>query len=246
MKAIILAAGRGSRLQQFTDDKPKCLNYIGGEPILARQISVLRSCGISDITIVTGYRAGMLRDFGAKTVHNPAWEKTNMLRSLLCAREEFGHTVIVSYSDIVYGREAVDNLIRQENDAVVVYDLDWKELWKARFKDPLEDAESFKIDSDNRIREIGQRAGSIDEIQGQYTGLMRFSPLAFGWIKDFTHRLEERALDRMDMTSLLQRLIKQGHPIYGMAIKGGWCEIDTKTDFELANRLYSKGSIQFV
>jgi len=241
MKAIILAAGRGSRLQGFTEDKPKCLNYLGDKTILERQVSVLRSAEIDNIIIVTGYKAEMLKKFRFKAYTNPRWAKTNVLRSLLSASDEFTEPAIISYSDIFYSRDAVSRLIREDKDAVVVYDLDWKKLWSARFKNPLDDAESFKIGPDNRIIEIGKRVKSMDEIEGQYTGLMRFTPKAFGWIKDFAAKQKDEILDKMDMTLLLGNLITLGHPIYGMAIKGGWCEIDTERDLELANSLIMKG-----
>ncbi|MDD5679948.1 MAG: phosphocholine cytidylyltransferase family protein [Candidatus Omnitrophica bacterium] len=240
MKAIILAAGRGSRLQGFTEDKPKCLNHLGDKTILERQVAVLRSAGIDDIIIVTGYKAEMLKKFGFKTYTNPRWAETNVLRSLLAAAEEFTEPAIVTYSDIFYGRDTVNRLVKENKDAVVVYDLDWRKLWSERFDNPLDDAESFKIGPDNRITEIGKRVKSLDEIEGQYTGLMRFTPTAFGWIKDFAVKQKDDALDRTDMTSLLGSLITSGHPIYGMAIKGGWCEIDTERDLKLANSLYNE------
>jgi len=240
MKAVILAAGRGSRLQSFTEDKPKCLNYLGDKTILERQVSVLRLAVVDEIIIVAGYKAEMLKKFGFKTYTNPRWAKTSVLRSLLCAAEEFTEPVIVSYSDIFYGRDTMSRLLKENKDAVVVYDLDWKKLWTARFKDPLDDAESFKIGPDNRITEKEKRVKYMDEIKGQYTGIMRFTPKAFGWIKDFAVKQKDDVLDKMDMTSLLQNLIALGRPIYGMAIRGGWCEIDTKRDLELANQLYNE------
>lgn len=240
MKGIILAAGRGSRLEGFTEDRPKCLNYLGDKMILERQISVLGSAGVDEIIIVTGYKGEMLKAFASRTYTNARWDKTNVLRSLLCAATEFTEPAIVSYSDIFYSRDTVKKLAKENKDAVVVYDLDWRGLWTRRFSNPLSDAESFKIDPDGRITEIGKRVKSMDEIEGQYTGLMRFTPKAFGWIKDFAEKQKDDALDKMDMTSLFGNLIALGYPVYGMAIKGGWCEIDTKHDLELANQLYNE------
>lgn len=236
MKAIILAAGRGSRLGRLTEDKPKCLNLVGGRSILERQLSILNSCGIKDIVVVSGYKAEMLSKFKVRTLYNPEWGKTNMVKSLLRAGEEFSDTAIVSYSDILYNVDVIRSLLRQKVEATVVYDLEWEKLWKSRFVDPLEDAESFRIGTDNRITEIGQKVDSLGEIQGQYIGLMRFTPLAFSWIEDFTRRQDKSILDGEDMTSLLNRMIQARFPIHGLAIRGNWFEIDSAGDIELANR----------
>lgn len=243
MKAVILAAGRGSRLKGFTEDKPKCLNMIDKSTILECQLTALNKAGIKEIVIVTGYKSEMLADFGCRTVLNNIWDKTNMVVSLLCASEEFNQPVIVSYSDIVYGAGVAAELIRQDKDAVVVYDRAWEFLWRRRFNNPLQDAESFIIDEESRIRDIGRKVDSIDQIQGQYIGLMKFSPQAFQWMKDFTNQQPDSILNKMDMTTLLRLLIEQGKPIYGMAINAGWCEIDTIADLSLANELYRQGEL---
>ena len=64
MKAIILAAGRGSRMGQLTNDKPKCLLMINGKTLIELQITAITNAGIKDIAIVTGYKAEMLKSYG--------------------------------------------------------------------------------------------------------------------------------------------------------------------------------------
>jgi len=60
MRVIILAAGQGTRLRPFTDDRPKCLVELHGRPLLHRQLDVLRAAGLNDIALVGGYRADCL------------------------------------------------------------------------------------------------------------------------------------------------------------------------------------------
>ena len=79
MRAVILAAGRGSRLQAYTERAPKCLAELGGMTLIGRQLATLRDAGITDIVIATGYRGGMLEVPGTRRVHNPRWETTNMV-----------------------------------------------------------------------------------------------------------------------------------------------------------------------
>lgn len=240
MKAIILAAGRGSRLKGFTEDKPKCLNTVANRPLLNYQLSAFNEAGIKDIVLVTGYKNEMLEEFKTRTVHNARWAETNMLFSLLCAAKEFDTPTIVSYSDIIYGKSIISQLMAQEHDITVVYDKDWYRLWQARFANPLDDAESFHIDANERITDIGRKVSDLSEIQGQYIGLMRFSPKGFSWIKEFT---DKNDIQKMDMTTLLRNLIQAGRPVHGMGINGGWCEVDTVNDLQVVQDLFSKGEL---
>ncbi len=241
MKAIILAAGRGSRMKGFTAEQPKCMTEVAGKPILTWVISALEACGVDDIIIVTGYKAEMLSGFGVRTVHNPLWEKTNMVASLLSAIEDTNEPVLVSYSDILYTASTIAPLCQSDQpDIRLLYNTDWRELWEARFEDPTTDAESFKINKNGLIVEIGQAVESLDLIQGQYMGLMYFSSKACNWIKRYT---VDKDLSSLDMTMLIQGLIEKKYPVHGTSVKGGWAEIDTPSDLNVANQLYQKGQL---
>lgn len=237
MRAIILAAGRGSRLKDSTEDKPKGLLPLAGKPLLEWQLAALRGGGVQEVCIVTGYKAEMISPYADKVFHNPDWNKTNMVMSLMCARSVFDTPVVVSYADIVYGKDIVANLVNDNRDIVVAYDIFWRELWEQRFDDPLADAESFRIDSSGKIWEIGESVLNIEDVQGQYMGLLRFSPAALGWLQRFVADYPNKA-QKMDMTTLLRSMIGAGRDVYGSVVRGGWCEIDTPTDHLLAERLY--------
>ena len=92
LKAIILAAGEGNRLRPYTADRPKCMVELGGRSLLEHQVGVLQSQGIKDITIVTGYLSEKITALGYKTVHNPEFNQSNMVYSLMCAKEEMDGT----------------------------------------------------------------------------------------------------------------------------------------------------------
>ncbi|MBF0128245.1 MAG: phosphocholine cytidylyltransferase family protein, partial [Magnetococcales bacterium] len=155
MKAIVLAAGRGSRMGDLTDDRPKCLVELGGRPLLEWQLAALRGAGIREIAIVTGYKSGMLRGRGLTGFHNPRWETTNMVSSLACAGTWLREgPCIVSYSDIFYEASAVSSLMASSAELAVTYDPGWLPLWEKRFGDPLRDAETFRLDGEGRLLEI--------------------------------------------------------------------------------------------
>ena len=112
MKAIILAAGRGSRMKNLTDERPKCMVELHGKSLLEWQLQALREAGVDDIAIVTGYKREMFSQWKLKEFHNPRWAETNMVSSLACAYEWLeAEPCIVSYSDIFYDATAVTSLM---------------------------------------------------------------------------------------------------------------------------------------
>ena len=235
-RALILAAGRGSRMNDLTDDKPKCFNQVGGRTLLEWQVAAIKGGGIDDIYVVTGYKAEMFDSICLKCINNFDWETTNMVSSFLCARSLFSEPLLVSYSDILYNYEIVQALRKSTHGTVISYDIAWRELWEKRFDNPLDDAESFRVEEDGRISEIGRRVNDIKTINGQYMGLMKFDELALAKIASWVVSQGEAAA-KIDMTMMLQGLITEGSSIYGLAVNGNWCEVDSARDLLLAEEL---------
>ena len=241
-KAIILAAGRGSRLGEMTGERPKCMVELNHQPLISWQTEALRAGGVTDLCVVTGYRSDMIEALGHRTIRNPDWASTNMVASLLYAADEVTGPTLISYSDIVFSSDVVRRMSETEGDVVVAYDTDWLRLWRARFDDPLSDAESLRVSEDGRIIEIGQKVDDVAEIQGQYLGLLRFTPVGISWIREIVNARVGRR-EKLDMTSLLQLLIAGGYPVHGLAITGNWCEIDDQSDLRVAEQLFSRGEL---
>lgn len=231
MKAIILAAGRGSRMKSLTDDRPKCLVEFRGKTLLQWQIDALHEADVREIAIVRGYRGELLEPYRLTTFENLRWAETNMVSSLACAakwlREE---PCIVSYSDLFYKGGAVRQLLGCDADLALTYDPNWLEIWQKRFANPLDDAETFRIDANRRIVEIGKKPKTVEEVQGQYMGLLKLKPAAWAAIESLRATLEPRLCDRMDMTSTLQRLIEANFPVFGVPVASSWGEIDSDED----------------
>ena len=232
MKAIILAAGRGSRMKKLTEDKPKCLIKLNGETLLDSQLRVLSNAGIEEIAIVTGYKRELLTNRGTLEFHNARWAKTNMVSSLACAKEWLEkEPCIVSYSDIFYEVSAVISLLKSQSNLAITYDPNWLALWERRFGDPLLDAETFRLSSDGSLLEIGNKPRNVEEVEGQYMGLLRFSPE--GWTEFLKIRsfLSSEEYDRMHMTGMLQKVINAGNvKVSAIAYKGVWGEVDNVED----------------
>jgi L-glutamine-phosphate cytidylyltransferase len=245
MRAVILAAGRGSRMAQLTGDRPKCLVELNGQPLLTRQIAALKAGGVDEIGVVRGYRAEMI-DFPALSYFsNDRWAETNMVMSLVAAAPWLrAGPVIVSYADIFYRSEVVRRLVSAAGQLVISYDADWRDLWTRRFSDPLADAETFRIDGAGRLLEIGGKTSRIDDIEGQYMGLLKFTPPAWSAVEAQLSALDASTRDRLDVTALLQRLLAAGRlPIDTCMIRGQWGEIDNPADVALYQHMVGQGEL---
>lgn len=231
MKAIILAAGRGSRMQALTDERPKCLVEFGGRTLLSRQIQSLGAGGIDDIGIVTGYQRAQLSKFELFEFHNPRWESTNMVASLACAEGWLKEgPCIVSYSDIFYGSEVVRRLAACSADIAVAYDPKWLALWQRRFGDALLDAETFALNPDSTLKEIGMKPHQVCDIEGQYMGLLKFTPDGWAELNKLRNQLPAARADQLHMTGMLQLMIEHRYSIAAIANEETWGEIDSESD----------------
>lgn len=232
MKAIILAAGRGSRMKGLTEERPKCLVELRGKPLLDWQLKALREAGIGDIAIVTGYKRELLATRGLVEFHNPRWSETNMVASLEAAAPWLEREpCLVSYSDIFYDASAVRALVECRASLAVTYDTNWRALWEKRFADPLVDAETFRMKPDGTLAEIGNKPRTVDEIQGQYMGLLRFTPEGWAEILRIRAGLAPAERDRMHMTGTLQKVIEAGRvPVAAVPYAGEWGEVDSEED----------------
>lgn len=234
--AIILAAGRGSRMRELTAEQPKCFARLHGRRLLDWQLDALRGAGIDQVAIVRGY----LREAFVEPVHyfeNPAWSSSNMVRTLLQAREWLQREdCIVSYSDIVYTPATVTALMNTEGDLAIAYDPAWLQLWSQRFADPLADAESFRLNG-AVLETIGERCASVEEIQGQYMGLLKFTPDGWRKVLDLLQDHSEAEIDRLDMTSLLRKGLAAGWRIHLCPVVGPWGEVDEPGDLALYHRI---------
>ena len=229
-RAIILAAGRGSRMKEHTKEKPKCLNILANDTLLNWQLKSLKECGIGNVIIVNGYKANLIKG-NFTTVTNTRWSETNMVASLFCVSSSKEHTII-SYSDIVYNAQHVEDLTNAFGDIVITADLKWKELWELRFEDPLDDAETFKSDG-NKLKHIGGKTKDISEIEAQYMGLLKLTEKGWNSMKEVYESFSKDKQGKLDMTSMINHLLDRNIEVNIVFVEGGWCESDSYSDIEV-------------
>ncbi len=245
MRGLILAAGRGSRMGPL-GDRPKCLVELEGQPLIARQIAALRRGGVDEIGVVRGYRPETIDSPGVCYFANERWAETNMVASIATAASWLrSGPVIVSYGDIFYRSELVRNLAAAPGQLVIAYDRAWRRLWTRRFPDPLADAETFRIDDAGRLIEIGGKTTRIEDIEGQYMGLLKFTPPGWSAIEALLSTLDSTVRDRLDVTGLLRRLLIEKEVDIGtLGTDGQWGEIDNPEDLTLYRNMVSEGELE--
>lgn len=238
-QVVILAAGEGSRLRPYTLDRPKCLVEVEGKSLLQRHLEVLHAEHLTDVSIVTGYLGEQLANRGMTVYQNPRYAETNMVWTLFCAESALNRETIVAYGDIVYSRSNLRVLLESNADVAVVIDRQWESYWRARFENPLDDAETLKLDAQGNIVELGQKPQALSEIQGQYIGLMKFSEKGLSTLKatfdDAKQHgsLRGKLLERAYMTDILQAMIDAGCRVEAVPVDGQWVEVDNAVDLSL-------------
>jgi L-glutamine-phosphate cytidylyltransferase len=243
MKAIILAAGQGTRLRPLTDNIPKCMVSFRDKPLIDYIIESLKAVDINNIVVIDGYKKDVLeKHLENKNVifyTNENYENTNMVSTLFCAEEEMNDDIIISYSDIIYTPQVLEKILEDNSDFSVIVDKKWKELWQMRMENPLNDAETMKIDENNFIYELGKKPLSYYEVQGQYIGLIKISkkflPKFINHYKtlDKNRIYDGKTFDNMFMTSFIQSLIDNVNKAKAIFIDGGWLEIDSIEDLTI-------------
>lgn len=251
MKAVILGAGQGTRLRPITNTIPKCMVQFGGRALLDWQEAALMGSSVTALAVVAGYKADVIQETGRHVIYNPRFEDTNMVESLMCARDWLKGTedLIISYGDIIYQPDVVNTLISSPGEIAVVIDKNWRKLWETRMENPLADAQTLKLGDDNKLLELGKKPNSYDEIEGQYIGLIKISKSAISKVFDFYDNLDKNELydgqsfNQMYMTSFIQRMCDNEFDVRAAPISGGWIEIDSVEDLEVYESLEEEGAL---
>lgn len=255
MKAVILAAGQGTRLKKYTENLPKGMLSFMGETIIERQIKMYQKCNIDKIIVVRGFAADKIKYDGVTYYENADYANTNMVESLMAAKSEFDDDIIVSYSDILFEEQMLKGMMDSADDFVVAVDDNWKKYWEKRYGKVDFDTESLSIDENNNIVELGLENPKLDDIDARYIGLLKFSKAGLSYIEEI---LKDAYADFQDkpwqqsgktvrkayMTDLLNAVIESGKPVKAQHFNNGWIEFDTNEDYESACNWVKDGSIK--
>jgi L-glutamine-phosphate cytidylyltransferase len=251
IRAIVLAAGEGTRLRPYTVDRPKCLVTFDGATLLEHQRAALTLAGVDDVTVVSGHGREAFDGIDIATRVNQLYATTNMVASLMCARDllDGSSDVLVAYGDIVYESRVVHDLLDADASLATTVDRRWRRLWSLRMEEPLDDAETLRIDERGVIVDIGRRATSYDQVQAQYMGLILIRSEIVATVVDTFDELDPmgdyrgRTRDQMFMTTFLALLGESVAPLHAVEVDGGWLEFDEVADLERYEQLRRTGAL---
>ena len=249
-KALIIAAGLGSRLKKHTKNLPKCMLDFGGKTLLQRQLDSYKKCGIKDISIIRGYKKEKINYKGIKYFENTDYENNNVLNSVFYAEKVINGNIIISYSDILFDPSVVQRALDSVHDISVVVDIDWRGYYVGRKDHPISEAENVIFNSNNEVEKIGKINTGKEEVHGEFIGMIKLSNRGADLFKQHFNRLKKiywnkpfqraKIFQKAYLTDFIQELVDIGIKVHCVIIEGGWKEIDTVEDYRKALIVFNK------
>ena len=230
MKAIILAAGKATRLLPLTKSMPQCMLKLGNETILEKQVKYLKNSGIYSITVVTGYLSEKVEKFckelGIKTMFNPFYEVSGMALTLWVIKDELKDGFLLLYSDVVFEPKIIQGLLKNKGDICL-----------AIKKDGLREEAEKVIEKEGIIEDVNK--ANMDKKNGEFVGIAKFSDKG---AKKLVIELSSTAKINLDATfiEVIDNLIKRGEAVSAYDIKdASFIDIDFPRDLEKAEKLFA-------
>lgn len=236
MIGVLLAAGMAKRLRPLTDERPKCLLTVGSRTLLQRTVDSLVGAGITELVVVTGYRAEMVRDFltahyptlTIHFLHNADYANNNNIFSLWMTRPYTeGQDFLLLDSDILFDPQIIPTLLRTEGSAL---SLNRHELGDEEIK--------VIVDDKNQVLEISKTC-SPQEAIGESVGIEKMTAeYSSALFPELEQMIEREGLVDVFYERAFERLISQGHTFQVVDTTQLFSiELDTVEDFENAKKL---------
>jgi choline kinase len=230
MKAVILAAGVGRRLHTLTQHHPKCLIPIGGKTLLVRYLEALEQVGVSQVTIVVGYKHELIREAvaswsGSLPVNflvNAEYERGSII-SLWVARDALDDDTVIMDADVLFHPTILQKLVDSSHPNALLMD-------ESVIQDPETREECMVVVQDGRVIALSKQMPETYDEAGEGVGFLRLSGQdAPKLLKSVEQRMTQGLLD-MEYEDAL-RAFFQSTPV-GVEKIGGlsWTEIDFPED----------------
>jgi phosphoenolpyruvate phosphomutase len=237
VNAVILAASRGSKLGDLTNDIPKCMIDIQGQPLLRRLTTTLNRGRVRKITVVRGYKKETVNLPSLDFVDNDNYDETGEAVSLNQARDALTGPTIFAYGDILFRQHILEDLLDADGDIVLVADALWREKDPdpvSRTRDLMSCSEPFNtgyLGNDNVVlSKIGADIGE-KEIHAEWIGLAKISAAGAAAITAELDKIDsEGALATSSMIDVFQRLCAGGTEIRVHYVTGHWLDVDNAVD----------------
>ena len=230
MKAIILAAGKATRLLPLTKDVPQCMLKAGKKTILQRQIELIRGSGVDDITVITGYLSEKVENFckklGIETLFNPFYEVSGMAMTLWLAKNELKSGFLLLYSDILFDPKIIKGLL--ENEGGICLAIKKTELREEAEKIIEEVGVIKNLSKDNANRQ-----------NGEFIGIAKFSNKGAEKLIEELNKLSKVNLNT-SLIKVIDNIIQTGETIKSYDIKDApFIDIDFPEDLKKAENIFA-------
>jgi choline kinase len=234
-KAVILSAGKGSRLLPLTVDRPKCLIEVSGKTLLDWQLDVLQAAGISDIVVVTGFRDNLVdavaaQRTGVRTLFNPFYHVADNLGSVWMARAEFDRDLLLLNGDTLVSQSLLARVLQAQSGPIAVT-IDEKADY---------DSDDMKVLREgDRLRRIGK---ALEQYNAESIGLLAFrgdGPRLF--IDEVERMMRSSEGTRRWYLRAVDALAQAGGDVRTVSVRGEeWQEVDFPEDVEKAEALTAR------
>ncbi len=234
MKAVILAAGLGSRLRPLTDDLPKCMVPVNGIPIIDKQLDNLLQNKVEEIYVVDGYKADILSQHlmskypQVKIINNQRYAETNNMYSLFLASEYVkSQEFLLMNADVYFDTCIIDGLLKDENQSKIACDC-------SKYLD-----ESMKITVDGgRVNHISKQISEKDYYAVSIDVYRISSKDSTSLYEEIENTIiknrDEKSWTEVALDNVFPRCDFRPYDIGG----GRWFEIDNHDDLRLAEQLF--------
>ena len=247
MKAIILAAGSGTRISKNFPALPKALIQVNNISIISRQISLFKKNGIDEIIVITGPFKEKFSIPDITCVYDQKFEEHDILGSLMEAREHIFGDVIITYSDIIFEDLILKKILQTNLDIGIAVDLDWKKAYENRKSHAISEAENILFDNSRNILEIRKNIRNSNLEIGEFLGIVKLSNNGCKLLlkkydeirNDDNGRFHDaESSTKAYLTDMIQELIDSNIEVKPIFISGKWCEIDTIEDLKMAEDMF--------
>jgi phosphoenolpyruvate phosphomutase len=240
-RAVILAASRGSALGALTDERPKAMVEVRGQPLLGHIVAAYNASKIKDITVVRGYRPEAVNLPALNYVDNLDFADTGELLSLDCALKAMDTNgqvaqgdLYISFGDVIFKRYILDGLAEQEADFVIAVDTDWSgSVNRDRAADYVRCSEPYSRQTfyhDVALVAAGEGFAE-DEIHGEWMGVLRVSARGFPVFAELVSELASQPGNRRaKIHHVLNELVTRGQQVRVVYTTGHWLDVDSLDD----------------
>jgi phosphoenolpyruvate phosphomutase len=240
-RAIVLTASRGTELGSLTEDRPKCMVDVRGQPLLQRLVNTLSGAQVRDIMVMRDYQKEMANLPTIKTVDNDFFGSTGEAATLACAKDVLRGDRLIAYGDILFRQYIMEQLLSAEGDIALMVDALWRERNpdpRSRLRDLVACTTPFQIgylgDGPVKALQVGPKIRE-DAISGEWIGLAKANGSGAKIIRSELTSLEQDGeLGEASLYDLFNRLITLEQDVRMLYIIGHWLDVDNKSDLEAA------------